>query len=340
MRDRATGDGAHATMPHGRRPAVPSGVAGGEGHEGRLRRHRCEATHDVDGLVGGWSPAQLTERGHRHAADVASRLRELVPDGTPVELFTSDLLRARQTAWAIGEVLGVDPVPLTDLRERCHGVADGRPRAWLDDHAVPPPGAGDRLEHDEGIEGAESRLAWATRVYRGLDRALASDCAHLVVVTHGGSLSYLVAAWLDVPLAATGRLSFRSRAGGVTHLREDDHVHDRQVVLLDDVSHLGRREPGWPLTWLRAGVPVRATVTEHHRSGFLARLDEYRPVGASIDLVRRGDEPAVRRLAEHLPRVGATIDLVVGEVHALDQEPWVWVDLTAPADDGSAPGRS
>ena len=291
---------------------------------------RPEATHDVDGLVGGWSDAQLTERGHRHAQDVAHRLRELIPEGTPVEVYTSDLLRARQTAWAVGEVLGVDPLPLPGLRERCHGVADGRSRAWRDDHAVPPPGAGDRLDHDEGVEGAETRLTWVTRVYGAVDRIVTSRCPTQVVVTHAGSLSYVVAAWLGVPLAATGRLSLRSRAGGVTHLREDDHVHDRQVVTLDDVSHLGRHEPGWPLTWLRTGVPVRATVTEHHPSGFLARLDDYRPVGASIDLVRRGDEPAVRRLAEQLPPVGTTLDLVVGEVHAWDEEPWIWVDLTAP----------
>jgi len=299
---------------------------------------RPEATPDVDGLVGGWSDASLTERGHRHAADVAAQLRELIPEGTPAELFTSDLLRARQTAWAIGEVLGVDPVPLPGLRGRGHGVADGRPLAWLDEHAVPPPGTGPRLEHDEGIEGAETRLAWATRVYSTLARILASGCPAQVVVTHGGSLSYLVAAWVDVPLAATGRLSLRSRAGGLTHLHEDDHLHDRQVVTLDDVSHLGRREPGWPLTWLRSGVPVRATVTEHHGSGFLVRLDDYRPVGASIDLVRRAGEPAVRRLAEHLPEVGATIDLVVAEVHAWDVDPWIWVDLTAPGEAGQRPG--
>jgi probable phosphoglycerate mutase len=293
---------------------------------------RPEATHDVDGLVGGWSDAQLTERGHRHAGDVARRLHELIGDGVPVEVFTSDLLRARQTAWVVAEALGVEAVPLADLRERCHGVADGRSRAWLDDHAVPPPADGDRLAHDEGIEGAETRLAAVTRVYRAVEGVLARRCPTQVVVTHGGALPYVVAAWLGVPPAATGRLAVRSRPGGITHLHEDDHLHDRQVVTLDDVAHLGRHDPGWPLTWLRAGVPVRATVTEHHPSGFLARLDDYRPVGASLDLVRRGDEPGVRRLARRPPQVGSTLDLVVAEVHAWEEDPWIWVDLTAPAE--------
>jgi len=301
---------------------------------------RPEAMHDVGGLVGGWTDPQLTERGHRHAADVARRLRELIPGGTSVELYTSDLLRARQTAWAIREVFDVEPVALPGLRDRCHGVADGRSRAWLDDHAVPPvPGRGDRLVHDEGIEGAETRRTWVMRVYAAMDRIVSGRCPIQVVVTHGGSLSYVVAAWLGVPWGATGRLSLRSRPGGITHLREDDLHHDRQLVTLDDVAHLGRHEPGWPLTWLRSGVPVRATVTAHHASGFLTRLDDYRPVGASIDLVRRGGEPAVRRLAEHLPPVGATLDLVVGEVHAWDEEPWIWVDLTARPDDGPEPAE-
>jgi 2,3-bisphosphoglycerate-dependent phosphoglycerate mutase len=291
---------------------------------------RPEATHDVDGLVGGWTETPLSERGHRHAADVAHRLRELIGEETPVELLTSDLPRAQQAAWVIGDVLGVQPVALAGLRGRCHGVADGRPRPWLDDHVAPPPDGADRLAHDDGIEGAETRLAWANRVYEAVDQVLASRCRTQVVVTHAGSLSYLVAAWFGIPVEATGRLALRPRPGSLTHLHEDDVRGDRQLLTLDDVSHLGQHEPGWPLSWLRSGIPVRATVTEHHPSGFLARLDDYRPVGASIDLVRRGHEPGVRRLAEHLPEVGTTLDLVVGEVYASDEDPWIWVDLTAP----------
>ncbi|RZD78206.1 hypothetical protein [Streptomyces albidoflavus] len=89
-------------------------------------------------------------------------------------------------------------------------------------------------------------------------------------------------------------------------------------------------EPGRPLGELRQGETVRATVTSHQPWGFTARLDAYEPVGASLDMIRRGAEPGVERLARRLPPVGATVDLVVGEVRDWHHEPWMWIDLTAP----------
>ncbi|MFJ5305465.1 hypothetical protein [Streptomyces sp. NPDC088350] len=38
----------------------------------------------------------------------------------------------------------------------------------------------------------------------------------------------------------------------------------------------------------------------------------------------------LHRYEQELPVVGATVDLVIGEVRAWDRKPWIWVDLTAP----------
>ncbi|MER7625203.1 hypothetical protein [Streptomyces sp. NPDC126503] len=81
---------------------------------------------------------------------------------------------------------------------------------------------------------------------------------------------------------------------------------------------------------LHAGETVRATITGHQPWGLTAELPGYEPVGASLDVIRRGDEPGVRRLVRELPPVGATVDLVVGDVRAWHRAPWIWVDLTAP----------
>ncbi|MEU6990815.1 hypothetical protein ABZ953_09205 [Streptomyces sp. NPDC046465] len=63
----------------------------------------------------------------------------------------------------------------------------------------------------------------------------------------------------------------------------------------------------------------------------MAKLDEYEPVGASLDTIRRRSEPGVKRLVQELPLVGATVDLVVGNVRDWHQSPWIWIDLTAPS---------
>ncbi|MGW1551227.1 hypothetical protein [Streptomyces sp. NPDC002346] len=63
----------------------------------------------------------------------------------------------------------------------------------------------------------------------------------------------------------------------------------------------------------------------------MAELNGYEPVGASLDVIRRGSESGVKRLTQELPPVGTTVDLVIGEVRAWDHKPWIWVDLTAPS---------
>ncbi|MQS07055.1 hypothetical protein FNX48_007680 [Streptomyces sp. IF17] len=90
-----------------------------------------------------------------------------------------------------------------------------------------------------------------------------------------------------------------------------------------------------PLGELRRGETVRATITGHRPWGLTAELNDYEPVGASLDLIRRRSEPGVERLARELPPVGMNVELVVGEVRTWDHEPWIWVDLTAP---GHGPG--
>lgn len=197
-----------------------------------------ETTHHVAGLVGGWYDSELTETGRREAAAIADRIRELVPTGTEVELFASDLRRTVQTARAVADVLEVEPVLLPDLREKSYGVAGGRPQRWLDERFVPPPATGDRMNHDEGIEGAETKLDLATRVYRAMETITSRPCDHQVIVTHGFVLTFVIGAWIRLPLAAAGYASFRSTSGGISCLHEDDFFHNRAVVTLNDTSHL------------------------------------------------------------------------------------------------------
>ncbi|WP_275002356.1 hypothetical protein [Promicromonospora iranensis] len=84
-----------------------------------------------------------------------------------------------------------------------------------------------------------------------------------------------------------------------------------------------------PLSELRRGENVYATVTGHHPWGLTAEIHGFQSVGASLDVIRRGREPGVRLLRKKLPPVGVTVELVIGAVRPWHHEPWVWVDLTA-----------
>ena len=209
-----------------------------------------EATHHVDGLVGGWFGSALTERGLHAAERIAKSLQsdfgfgsvDGAGDGARpsagVRIVSSDLLRTRQTAEVIADALGV-PVELErGLREKSYGVAEGRPQSWLDERFITPPSVGERMDHDEGIDGSETKLEWFTRVYAAMERleestaAAAEDSLDLVIVTHGGSATPVIASWMRIPLTACAYVAFRVGSGSITVLTEDDHFHNRTLTVL------------------------------------------------------------------------------------------------------------
>ena len=198
----------------------------------------AQSEHHTEGLVGGWYDSVLTDLGLRQAVRIGQRIGELVPQDAPVELYSSDLRRAYQTAEAIARLVRV-PIRITaDLREMSYGDADGRPRSWLDERFVHSPKVGNRMDHRNGIPGAETRREFAERIYRALDLILASPCPHQIVVTHGFALTFVVAAWIGMPLAAAGSVAVTSTSGGITLLSEDEVFHNRGIVRLNDTSHL------------------------------------------------------------------------------------------------------
>ncbi len=196
-----------------------------------------EATHHVDGLVGGWHDSDLTARGARHAAAIGRALGDVLA-GRGAEVFSSDLLRARRTAEAVAAALNTAPVLDERLREKSYGVAEGRPQSWLDARFIPPPVTGDRMSHDEGIPGAETKGEFAARIYSAVDEILSRPAQDIVIVTHGFALTYVITDWLGVPIAHAGRAGFTAAPGSITTLAEDDYFHNRQVSVLADVSHL------------------------------------------------------------------------------------------------------
>lgn len=94
------------------------------------------------------------------------------------------------------------------------------------------------MDHQVGIEGAETRRQLATRVYEAVEEVLASPCRQQVLVTHGFALTFVVAAFVRLPLEAVGSIGIKTSSGGITVLEEDGYFHNRTIVTLDDTSHL------------------------------------------------------------------------------------------------------
>jgi 2,3-bisphosphoglycerate-dependent phosphoglycerate mutase len=179
-----------------------------------------EATHHVDGVVGGWFDSDLTERGSIQAEAIAASLATRIR-GTSVEVFSS------------GTSVTID----RDLREKSYGEAEGKDQSWLKERSIPLPEFGERLRHDEGIAGAETRMDLAIRAYRVMRRIQESPGEQQVLVTHGGTTTLLIAAWIGMPIDAAGVVQFKVSAGSISVLRKDDQNYSHQVAQLNDVSH-------------------------------------------------------------------------------------------------------
>ena len=197
-----------------------------------------EATHHVEGIVGGWHDSVLTTEGERAARHIAEALRTRIPATSEVRLFSSDLQRARQAADRIAQLFNTKPILDPRLREKSYGEAEGRAQEWLDERFLAPPPTGDRLGHDEGVPGSETKAAFANRIYEAMDGILASPAEQQIVVTHGFAVTFVIASWIKMPIDSVGYVNFRVTSGSITTLGEDDYFHNRQVVSLSDTSHL------------------------------------------------------------------------------------------------------
>ncbi len=197
----------------------------------------CQSTHVVESKVGGWHNASLTGLGIRHAKALAHRLKSSLADAERrPQLFSSDLLRAQETAEYVAVAIGADVRLRKELREMSSGVAEGETLEWLAEHGQPLPAGRDRL-HYKSCTGAESRFELAARVYPFVKELIQRGEPETVIVTHGGTHDVIVGAWLGLPPETLGRLQFATLPGGLTRLgTEPDGT--RVVVALNDHVHL------------------------------------------------------------------------------------------------------
>lgn len=201
------------------------------------------AEHTERDLVGGWHDSRLTPNGRLAARCVAEELDRRRRDAErPLRITTSDLARCTETAQIIATTLGAPVTADPRLREISFGEAEGRPNDWLAQRQIPAPDH-DRLDHRGPIPGAETRREVAIRVGACVRELMADRDHDHIVVTHGFAQTFVITTWLHIPVEAAGFVSFATRPGAITHLRQDDYWRNRILVTLGDISHLETAQP-------------------------------------------------------------------------------------------------
>ena len=192
-------------------------------------RH-TESLHHVLRIAGGWLDSPLTEKGLKDARTIAQKLKDEIGPGD-LRIFSSDLKRCSETAREFASILKA-PVALdSDLREMHGGECEGKPDHWVKEHMAVL-SEGNRIDH-RAFKGSESRRDVGRRMNAFLDRALATNFQNAVVVTHGFAQSFLVMAWLKIPVEHMDFVDMsRTKPGSVSLLSEDDLWKNRYIVYI------------------------------------------------------------------------------------------------------------
>ena len=136
----------------------------------------------------GWRDTPLNDTGRRQAAGLAERAAALEPSA----LWTSDLIRARETAEIVGGRLGLEPRIDPRLREGNRGGWEGR---LFEDVAREEPElfaewlrAGERWR----FPGGESLREQLDRVTASINDVRAAADLPALVICHGGSIRVML----------------------------------------------------------------------------------------------------------------------------------------------------
>jgi broad specificity phosphatase PhoE len=164
-----------------------------------LVRH---AATEFEGKWIGTTDVPLSSAGRRQADELARTLSRVGAD----TLFASDLLRAQETAIAIGGLVGLTPKLMPGLRECDFGAWEGLTweqiavrfpsdaEAYLNDWLTIVPPGGERLE------------AMRERVLAAWGEIVRADWTRGILVGHGGSNRLLLAEFLGMPLSNLFRI--------------------------------------------------------------------------------------------------------------------------------------
>ena len=166
-----------------------------------------QAVHHINGMIGSWTDWELTDLGKEHAENIGRKLfAEL--KGQTYKIYSSDLIRAKQTAEPLARYMGVEIEYLEKLREHNIGEAVGKTREWTKENALPVNSFDDRA-----FRGAETwREFWnrVTDLYRDI---IADESENIILASHGGTLAVWHQVWLgsdicDCKFARAGSVSF------------------------------------------------------------------------------------------------------------------------------------
>ena len=190
-----------------------------------------QSLHHTNGMVGSWPDWELSDFGKEQAENIGKNLAEELSE--KYVIYSSDLLRAKQTAEIVGKHLGVEPIFKTELRERNLGEAVGKSVEWLRKNMEKP----ERTVDDRLFPSAESRREEWNRLKPFFDEITSNEEEYIIIVSHGDLLSVFNAMWLGLSAESLEKAELFGVSGGVSFLFENPEGK-RFIKKMSDTSYM------------------------------------------------------------------------------------------------------
>ncbi|MCB2343067.1 histidine phosphatase family protein [Clostridium estertheticum] len=151
-------------------------------------------------------------------------------------IYSSDLMRAKQTANIVARHLNLNVIEEIDLREINTGVAAGKTKNWAREHRNPRLIKEFYLDYQEFQDG-ETWRQFYIRVCEVMKMICDLDKGNIIIVTHGCTLSYIIAWWMNFESDMLGKAYFSAQPGSISVLQQNNYKQN-VLTLLNDRSHL------------------------------------------------------------------------------------------------------
>ena len=193
-----------------------------------------QSVHHTNGMVGSWTDWELTEKGIEQAKRIGEKLQaELADRAKNFVLYSSDLIRAKQTAEQVGNALNLTPKLRTELRERNLGKCCGKSVQWLRENLE----CDEKTIDDKMFSDGESRRDEWNRLKPFFDEIISNDEQNIIIVSHGDMLSVFNIMFLGLGVEALNSCEMHGAAGGVSYMFESDN--DKRIIKkMGDMSYI------------------------------------------------------------------------------------------------------
>ena len=191
-----------------------------------------QSVHHTNGMVGSWTDWELSELGVNQAKKIGEKLKAEL-DGRKFVMYSSDLLRAKQTAENVGNYLGITPIFKSELRERNLGKCCGKSVQWLRENIEQQ----EKTIDDRLFSDAESRRDEWNRLKPFFDEIMTNDEESIIIVSHGDLLSVFNTMFLGLDVETINDCEMFGLAGGVSYMFENNEGK-RFIKRISDMSYI------------------------------------------------------------------------------------------------------